>query len=43
MTGAIQRALALDALPIAAIPYTGKWGEVDSASDLALYESLALP
>jgi choline kinase len=43
MTGAIQRALALDTLPITAIPYTGKWGEVDSASDLALYESLALP
>ena len=40
MTGAIQRALALDALPQRSLYGNGA---IDSASDLALYESLALP
>lgn len=37
MTGTLSGLLAAGSVPIAAIPYSGEWGEVDSAEDLALY------
>jgi len=39
MTGLLRRLLAQD-FPIATIAADGQWGEVDSASDLALYERM---
>jgi len=37
MTGTLSGLLAAGSVPIAAIPYSSEWGEVDSAEDLALY------
>ena len=39
MTGLLQRLLERR-FPIATISADGQWGEVDSASDLALYERM---
>jgi choline kinase len=38
MTGTLQRVIAAGKLKIAAVPYVGAWGEVDSASDLDAYQ-----
>jgi L-glutamine-phosphate cytidylyltransferase len=37
MTGTLQQVIAAQRLPVQALPYTGAWGEVDSADDLQLY------
>lgn len=37
MTGTLQRLIDKGCIPITAVPYTGEWGEVDSAEDLAMY------
>lgn len=34
MTGTLQKVIEAGQIAIAAVPYTGKWGEVDSAEDL---------
>jgi choline kinase len=39
MTGTLRRVIAANHVAIAAIPYFGEWGEVDSPCDLAVYES----
>ena len=39
MTATLQRVIAANRLPIAAIPYFDEWGEVDSMHDLAVYET----
>ena len=38
MTGTLQRVIAENRVQIAALPYVGDWGEVDSAEDLAACE-----
>jgi choline kinase len=38
MTGTLQKVIEAGRVPIAAIPYRGAWGEVDSAEDLAAYQ-----
>jgi L-glutamine-phosphate cytidylyltransferase len=40
MTGTLQKVIEASRIPIAAIPYTGEWGEVDSVEDLATYNDL---
>lgn len=37
MTGTLQRVLDAGRLPVGAAAYTGDWGEIDSAEDLAAY------
>lgn len=37
MTGLLGRIIAAGRLPVAAVPYAGEWGEVDSGEDLRLY------
>ena len=37
MTGTLQQVITAGRLRLAAIPYAGQWGEVDSQSDLAVY------
>jgi len=37
MTGTLQRIIQAGRVPIAAIPYAGPWGEVDTEDDLAVY------
>lgn len=37
MTGTLQKVIDARFVPIAAVPYAGEWGEVDSADDLASY------
>lgn len=37
MTGTLQQVITAGRVPIDALPYRGKWGEVDSAEDLAAY------
>lgn len=37
MTGTLQRIIEAGRIAITAIPYTGKWGEVDTEADLAAY------
>ncbi|TDR73538.1 phosphocholine cytidylyltransferase family protein [Paludibacterium purpuratum] len=37
MTGTLQHIVQAGRLPVVAIPYTGSWGEVDTADDLAVY------
>lgn len=37
MTGTLQKVIEAGRVRIAAIPYSGDWGEVDSADDLAAY------
>ena len=39
MTGTLQRVIEAGRVPIAALPYVGEWGEVDTAEDLATYQS----
>lgn len=38
MTGTLQKVIEAGHIPVAAVPYTGAWGEVDSAEDLASYQ-----
>lgn len=38
MTGTLQKVIEAAKTPIEAIPYFGKWGEVDSESDLSKYQ-----
>lgn len=38
MTGTLQRVIDESRIPVRAIPYTGGWGEVDYAGDLAIYD-----
>ena len=38
MTGTLQRVIGAGKLKVAAVPYGGAWGEVDSASDLDAYQ-----
>ena len=42
MTNLLQRILISGRLRIEAVPFDGVWGEVDSKSDLDLYEASAL-
>lgn len=37
MTGTLQKVIEAGRVPVAAVPYRGEWGEVDSADDLAAY------
>jgi choline kinase len=37
MTGTLQKVIEVGNVPVAAIPYFGEWGEVDSGEDLAMY------
>lgn len=37
MTGTLQKVIEAGRVTIAAVPYTGEWGEVDSEADLASY------
>lgn len=37
MTGTLQKVIEAERVPVAAVPYRGEWGEVDSADDLAAY------
>lgn len=39
MTGTLQKVIEAARVPIAAIPYVGAWGEVDSAEDLETYHA----
>ena len=38
MTGTLQRVIDAGRVAIAAVPYEGEWGEVDSAEDLTTYQ-----
>jgi L-glutamine-phosphate cytidylyltransferase len=40
MTSVLQKVIEAGRVNIAAVPYTGEWGEVDSAEDLAGYHSM---
>jgi len=40
MTGILQKVIEAGRVSIAAVPYHGEWGEIDSADDLALYQTL---
>lgn len=37
MTGTPQMVIEAARISIAAVPYVGQWGEVDSREDLAMY------
>lgn len=37
MTGLLQKVIDTGRVPVAALPYYGKWGEIDSVNDLSLY------
>jgi len=37
MTGTLQKVIEAERVPVAAVPYRGEWGEVDSAEDIAIY------
>ena len=39
MTGSLQGVIEADNISILGVPYGGEWGEVDSESDLLLYEN----
>lgn len=39
MTGTLQKVIEAARVPIAAIPYVGEWGEVDSVEDLETYHA----
>lgn len=39
MTGTLQKVIEAGRIKIAAVPYSGKWGEVDAVDDLRLYAS----
>ena len=38
MTGTLQKVIEAGHVSVSAIPYTGAWGEIDSAQDLAAYQ-----
>jgi len=38
MTGALQQVIEKGRVPVAALPYRGQWGEVDSENDLLAYD-----
>lgn len=38
MTGVLQKIIEAGRIKVSAIPYSGTWGEVDSAQDLAVYQ-----
>jgi choline kinase len=38
MTNTLQRVIDAGRVPIAAVAYTGEWGEVDSSEDLSVYQ-----
>lgn len=40
MTATLQRVITSNRIAIAAVPYFGEWGEVDSLRDLAVYEAV---
>lgn len=40
MTATLQKVIEASRIPIAAIPYRGEWGEVDSVEDLATYNDV---
>jgi len=37
MTGTLQKVIEAGRVPVAALPYVGLWGEVDTADDLQIY------
>ena len=39
MTGTLQKVIEAGKIPVAGVSYVGEWGEVDSAEDLAAYQS----
>ena len=39
MTGTLQNVIKAGRVRVVAIPYRGEWGEVDSAEDLAAYQT----
>ena len=39
MTGILQMVIESGRVPIAAVPYQGEWGEIDSEKDLSLYNT----
>lgn len=39
MTGMLQKVIDAQRIPVSCIPYNAVWGEVDSASDLRVYEN----
>lgn len=39
MTGTLQRIIEAENIAVTAIPYAGKWGEVDTEADLAAYKN----
>jgi L-glutamine-phosphate cytidylyltransferase len=39
ITKALQLIIGADRMPITALPFEGEWGEVDTPSDLALYQA----
>lgn len=39
MTGTLQKVIEAGRIPVAAVPYAGEWGEVDSDDDLAAYHA----
>jgi choline kinase len=39
MTGTLQLIIELGKIPVYALPYQGKWGEIDNPKDLKVYES----
>jgi L-glutamine-phosphate cytidylyltransferase len=43
MTGTLQKVIEAARIPIAAIPYSGEWGEVDSVEDLSIYCDVLYP
>lgn len=38
MTGTLQKIIETDGIPIAAVPYSGVWGEIDSVQDLRVHQ-----
>ena len=38
MTGTLQKVIEAEHVSVSAIPYTGAWGEIGSARDLAAYQ-----
>ena len=43
MTATLQKVIEAGRIPIAAIPYSGEWGEVDSVADLSIYNNVSYP
>lgn len=38
MTGTLQKVIEAGHIPVGVVPYSGDWGEVDAAEDLAVYD-----